>query len=158
MGRIACAKARESDPSVLVVRTTEYRPVPADGRGDRCRVAHGLDGRTRDGRTRATDSTHWRTAALGMATIRRRKGGGDGAEGVDAAGSGVGADVAEAAGGAAAGGGRVRRQRTVAENLERWGHVFSVVGQMFSAVWQLLVAVVLWVCPLCAREEKRHLK
>ena len=66
--------------------------------------------------------------------------------------------MAEAAGGAAAGGGRVRRQRTVAENLERWGHVFSVVGQMFSAVWQLLVAVVLWVCPLCAREEKRHLK
>jgi len=84
----------------------------------------------RDGRTRATDSTHWSTAALGMATIRRRKGGGDGAEGVDAAGSGVGADVAEAAGGAAAGGGRVRRQRTVAEKLERWGHVFSVVGQV----------------------------
>ena len=113
--------------------------------------------RATDGRARRT-RTHWRTAALGMATIRRRKGGGDGAEGVDAAGSGVGADVAEAAGGAAAGGGRVRRQRTVAENLERWGHVFSVVGQMFSAVWQLLVAVVLWVCPLCAREEKRHLK
>eukprot|EP01043_Picozoa_sp_COSAG02_P058121 COSAG02_NODE_7178_length_3136_cov_2.115904_4_plen_94_part_00 len=93
-----------------------------------------------------------------MATIRRRKGGGDGAEGVDTAGSGVGADVAEAVDGAAAAGGRVRRQRTVGENLERWGYVFSVVGQMFSAVWHLLVAVVLWVCPLCAREEKRHLK
>ncbi len=96
-----------------------------------------------------------------MAAIRRRKGGGAGgaeaAEAAEAAGSADEAEVVEAAGGTAAGG-RVRRQRTVAENLERWGYVFSVVGKMFRAVWQLLIAMVLWVCPLCAREEKRHLK
>ena len=86
-----------------------------------------------------------------MATLRRRKGG-------DAGGDDGGAGSSGDAVGTVAAPARARRQPTVAENLERWGYVFCVFGKMFSAVWQLLVAVVLWVCPLCAREEKRQLR
>ena len=93
-------------------------------------------------------------AGRGMATLRRRKGGSAGGDAVGDDGVADGGDAA----GAVAAPARARRQPTVAENLARWGYVCSVVGQMFSAVWQLLVAAVLWVCPLCAREEKRQLR
>ena len=79
------------------------------------------------------------------ATMRRRKGGSD---------KPAPAAAAEAAPEPRA----VRGEPSVLENLERWGYACSVVGRMFVCIWQLLVAVVLWVCPMCAREEKRRLQ
>lgn len=81
-------------------------------------------------------------------TVRRRKGGDSGdAPAVVADGEDDKKAQAPAA--------RRRQAPTIAENLERWGYAFGICGRFFTAIYELIIAVGLWVCPLCAREEKR---
>ena len=99
--------------------------------------------------TATKDPHHCLAALFGMSALRRRKVGGSAGDVAPAETSPEDGDDAPA---------QRARQPTVMENLERWGYACSVVGRMFSAIWQLLIAMALWVCPLCAREEKRRLR
>ena len=83
-------------------------------------------------------------------TVRRRKGGEDSAAPATAAPADDGEDDKKAQA-------PRRRQQapTVAENIERWGYALGTCGRFFTALYELVIAFGLWVCPLCAREEKR---
>ena len=81
-------------------------------------------------------------------TVRRRKGGEDSAAPATAApADGEDDKKAQAP--------RRRQAPTVAENIERWGYALGTCGRFFTALYELVIAFGLWVCPLCAREEKR---